>query len=173
MEVIGDTVLGHSLQPAEPHSVEPIVINAGWSKLDTYIDREFEYVVGRCPNEDGNVRSSLTMTLTSDLPDEELPEYVVGAVSVGPDGPINRVVLQAHLPPEATIIDVTVDGESFSYWPFAEAGRPAFGQLLELNPGEPKEVGVTFLEPADDAPGEVVEQPMARGAAITVGDEGC
>ena len=173
MAVIADSVLGHSLQPAEPHSVEPAVINAGWSKLDTYIDREYDYVVGRCPDENGMVTSQLTMTLTSDLPEEDLPEYVVGAVPVGPDGPINRVVLQAHLPPGAEILDVTVDGESFSYWPFTEAGRPAFGELLDLPPREARTVSVTFLEPADDAPGEVLKQPMARGADITVSDKGC
>src|SRR5690606_27711791 len=35
--VIADTELGHSLQPAKPHSVEPVLINIGWSKLDGQI----------------------------------------------------------------------------------------------------------------------------------------
>ena len=176
-EALAETGVGHSLQPASAHSVEPVLINIGWSKLDTYIDREFEYGVGRCVvsggESGGDVESSLTMRFTSAIPEGvELPEYVVGAVPVGPTGPVNSLVLQAHLPPGAEIIEVEVDGQSSEYWQFVEAGRPAVGYILDLPPREEREVRVLFREPGDDGAGEVLVQPMARGAAVIGGGPG-
>ena len=172
-EALAETGVGHSLQPASAHSVEPVLINIGWSKLDTYIEREFEYEVGRCVD-GGEVTSNLTMRFTSDLPEGvELPEYVVGAVPVGPTGPVNRLILQGHLPPGAQIQELFVDGESSEYWEFVEAGRPAVGYILDLPPREEREVRVEFREPADGGPGEVLVQPMARGAAVSVTEQPC
>jgi hypothetical protein len=174
---LADTPLAQTLgepgSPAAAHSVQPAVINIGWSKLDTYLDRGFRYEVGRCPDAMGAVRSDLVMTFTSDLPSGALPEYVVGAVPVGPSGPVNRVVLQAHLPPGAEVLEVEVDGESSEYFQFLEAGRPAMGYILELEPGVPVEVAVQFREPASAVPGEVVVQPLARDAAVSVVDRAC
>ena len=151
-----------------------MLINVGWSKLDTYIDREFEYGVGRCMDANGDVRSTLTMRFTSDLPEGvELPEYVVGAVPVGPTGPVNRLILQSHLPAGAEILEVEVDGESSNYFDFMEAGRPAVGYVLDLEPRVPREVKVLFREPGDAGPGEVLVQPMARAAAVRVVDRAC
>lgn len=173
-EVLAGTQLGHSLQPARPHSVEPVLNNVGWSKLDTYIDRTFDYTVGRCPDENGQVRSELTMTLVSDIPPGTvLPEYVVGTVPKKADGPVNQVYLQVHLPPGAVVADVLVDGKSSQWGQFEEAGRPMAGVLLGLPPRQDRVVQVVFDEPADDAAGQVLVQPMARDAQVTVGERGC
>lgn len=165
--------LAHSLAPGAAHSVEPVLINVGWSKLDTYVDRKFEYGVGRCPDATGMVRSELRIHLTSDLPKQQLPAYVVGDVRVGPSGPVNKVVLQAHLPPGAEVLEVDVDGRSSQFWEFTEAGRPAVGYVLDLEPRVEREVRVRFREPADGGPGEVLVQPLARGAQVTVADRAC
>lgn len=173
-EVVGDSLLGHSLQPARPHSVEPVLNNVGWSKLDGFIDRSFDYTVGRCPDENGLVRSELTTTLVSDIPlGTVLPEYMVGTVPKSGDGPVNQVYLQAHLPPGAEVVEVLVDGEPAQWSPYQEAGRPMAGVLVGLPPRQDREVRVVFTEPADDAAGEVLVQPMARDAQVTVRDRGC
>ncbi len=172
--VIADSGVGHSLAGVDPHTVEPVLINIGWSKLDTYIAREFEYGVGRCMDANGDVRSTLTMRFTSDIPEGvTLPEYVVGAVPVGPQGPVNRLILQSHLPAGAEILEVEVDGESSQYFDFMEAGRPAVGYILDLAPRDAREVTVLFREPGEAGQGEVLVQPMARGAAVTVTDRPC
>jgi hypothetical protein len=162
------------LQPAAPHSVEPVLINVGWSKLDSYIDRTFEYVVGRCPSADGRVRSEMKMTFRSDIPPGTvLPEYVVGTVPMRPDGPVNQLFLQVHLPPGAEVVDVYVDGKLSQSTPFVEAGRPAVGVLLELPPRQDMDVQITFDEPGNGAEGEVQVQPMYRDAQVSVRDRGC
>lgn len=165
--------LAHSLAPGAAHSVEPVLINVGWSKLDTYIGRQFQYRVGRCPDATGSVRSELRMRFKSDLPEGTLPSYVVGDVPVGRSGPLNKLVLQVHLPPGSEVLDVDVDGLSSQFWDFTEAGRPAVGYVLELEPRVEREVRVRFREPADGRPGRVLVQPLARGAKVTVTDRKC
>ncbi len=170
---IAGTALAHELPGAPPHTVEPVIINVGWSKLDTYIDRTFTYAVGRCPSGSGSVRSELTMQLTSDLPDAQLPPYVVGTVRRSPAGPVNRVLLQAHLPEGAQVFQVLVDGKPSPYSPFTEGGRPAVLATFDLPPGQVREMRVDFTEPASGRPGEVLVQPMARDATVTVADQPC
>lgn len=169
-----DSLLGHSLQPAKPNSVEPVLINIGWSKLDTFIERTFDYQVGRCPAVDGRVRSELTMTFESAIPPGTvLPPYVVGTVPKGAAGPINQVYLQTYLPPDSEVVDVLVDGKSTQWQPFEEAGRPFVGLTLALPARQAKAVKVVFNEPGSGATGQVLVQPMAKDATVTIGERPC
>ena len=146
-----ETPLGGSLAvPDGPH-VAFVAINSSMSKLDTYLARSVRYDVGRCPDERDRVCSRVAVTLTSAIPEgADLPAYVVAQAEVGPDGPINSVLAQLHLPNGARIIDVKVDGEPAAYSPFTEQGRTSLVLDIVLPPREARTITVLFEEPFVD-----------------------
>ena len=163
---------GSLAAPPGPTAVA-VVINASGSKLDAYLDRSLRYEVGRCPV-DGRVRSTVVVTLTSAIPpDAVLSDYVVAGAARGPDGPISRTQLQVHLPVEAAVVGITVDGVQRPFTAFREQGRP--GALLELDlpPRQPVVVRLDVEEPASQAPATVPVQPLARDATVETTDVGC
>ena len=157
------TPLGGSLAvPDGPH-VAFVAINSSMSKLDTYLKRSVRYDVGRCPDERGRVRSRVTVTLTSAIPKgADLPAYVIANAKVGPDGPINSVLAQLHLPNGAKILDVQVDGEPAAYSPFTEQGRTSLVLDIVLPPREARTITVLFEEPYVGVEATVAEQPLAQ-----------
>ena len=77
-----------------------VALNGSGSKLDAFLDRSLTYEVGRCVDEQGQVKSTVTVDLTNDIPlGERPPEYMVSLAKEGPTGPVN-VVLRADAPPE-------------------------------------------------------------------------
>ena len=156
------TPLGGSLAvPDGPH-VAFIAINSSMSKLDTYLERSVRYDVGRCPDESGRVRSLVTVTLTSRIPEgADLPAYVISQAEMGPDGPINSVLAQLHLPNGAKVLDVQVDGEPAAYSPFTEQGRTSLVLDAALPPLKARTITVLFDEPYVNIDPSVAEQPLA------------
>ena len=156
------TPLGGSLAvPDGPH-VAFVAINSSMSKLDTYLERSVRYEVGRCPDERDRVLSRVTVTLTSAIPKgDDLPPYVIANAEVGPNGPINSVLAQLHLPNGAKIIDVRADDEPAAYTPFTEQGRTSIVLETVLPPREARTITVLFEEPNVGVDATVVEQPLA------------
>ena len=114
------------------------------------------------PNEGGQVRSRVTATLTSAIPKgADLPAYVVANARVGPDGPINSVLAQMHLPNRAKILDVQADGEPAAYSPFTEQGRTSLVLDVVLPPREARSITVLFEEPYAGVEAKVAQQPLA------------
>jgi hypothetical protein len=157
------TPLGGSLAvPDGPH-VAFVAINSSRSKLDTYLERSVRYDVGRCPDDRDRVHSRVTVALTSAIPKgADLAAYVIANAEVGPDGPINSVLAQLHLPNGAKIIDVRADGEPAAYSPFTEQGRTSLVLDVTLPPREARTITALFDEPYVDVEATVAEQPLAR-----------
>lgn len=166
--------VGGSLRVADGHNVQFVALNGSGSKLDAFLQRSLTYDVGRCVDKDGRVESTVTATLTNDIAmGERPPEYMISQARVGQTGPINVILAQFHLPNGAEVEDVRVDGKSASYLPFQEQDRPSLMLAVDLPPREPKEVTVTFTEPAGDGPGEVTIQPLASDQPTQVVDAAC
>lgn len=158
-----ETPLGGSLSVANGPHVAFVAINSSMSKLDTYLERSVRYDVGQCPDERGRVRSGVEVTLTSAIPEgASLPEYVIANAELGPDGPINSVLAQLHLPNRARILDVQVDGHPAAYSPFTEEGRTSLALDVVLPPREARTITVSFDEPFVEDEATVVEQPLAH-----------
>lgn len=154
------------------HRVDPVVINASGSKLDAYLEREVQYEVGRCDTD--RVTSTVTVWLRSDIPlGERPPPYMVGSARRIPTGPVNSVLLQLHMPDQAQLQGVRVDGKQESSFTFRQAGRPAALVSVDLPPRKRREVRFTFTEPNLPDPGEVTLQPLFRDERPVVLDKPC
>jgi hypothetical protein len=166
--------VGGSLRvPDGPH-VYPVVLSTSNSKLDAYLRRSVRYEVGRCPDEQGRVRSRVTFALENAIPfGQRPPEYMVGTAPVSPTGPIHSVEAQVHLPNGAEVEQVTVDDRDARSTAFAEQDRPAVWLQVELPPRQPRTLTVAFTEPADDGESEVEEQPLTNDQATEVVDRPC
>jgi hypothetical protein len=150
----------------------PVIINGSGSKLDAFLDRSIRYGVGRCPV-DGQVRSNVEVTLTSDLPESGLTDYQIGQAERGPDGPISRTQLQVHLSEGAFVNGVTVDGERVAHVSFQEQGRPAALVQVDLPPRRPVTIALDVSEPDSGLPAVVGVQPLARPPTVEVVDVEC
>lgn len=166
--------VGGSLAVGDGHNVQFVALNGSGSKLDAFLQRSLTYEVGRCVDGDGQVKSSVTVDLTSDIPlGERPPEYMVSLAKEGPTGPINVVLAQMHLPNGAEIDEVKVNGKSMGYAAFDEQGRPSVVLSVTLPPREQKELTFDFWEKASDGPGEVAIQPLGSDQLTQVIQDPC
>lgn len=173
-QAIAATTLGHALQPAAAHTVEPVLINVDGSRLDRRIMRGVDYAVGRCPAPDGTVRSEVTMQYRIGIRrDALMPEAMIGAARVGPNGPISRMRLKVYLPAGAQPVAVLVGGEGHAWRQSEEAGRPVVSLSLALPPKAWRTVKVEFDEPDSPAPGTIEVQRMPQSAGVIVEDHPC
>ena len=166
--------VGGSLTVEDGHNVQFVALNGSGSKLDAFLQRSLNYEVGRCVDEDSQVKSTVTIDLTSDIPlGERPPEYMVSLAKEGPTGPVNVVLAQMHLPNGAEIDEVRLDGKSVGYSPFDERGRPSVVLPVTLPPRETQQLTFEFTEPADAGPGQVAIQPLGSGQATEVVEAPC
>ncbi len=169
-----DAGVGGSLSVEDGHNVQFVALNGSGSKLDAFLERSLMYQVGRCVDGDGQVKSTVTVDLTSDIPlGERPPEYMVSLAKEGRTGPINVVLAQMHLPNGAAIDEVKVNGKSVGYAPFQEQGRPSVVLSVKLPPRETKELTFDFWEPASEGPGGVAIQPLGNEQATQTLDTPC
>lgn len=162
-----------SLVTDEAHAVYPVVINASASKLDTYLDRDVRYSVGRCET-DGRVVSTVEIVLASDLPDPlDLSPFVLGELTGPPNNPVQATQVQLHTSPGTTITATSIDGEPASAFMFTEQGRPSAVVQVALRGREPTTITFALDEPADDSPGQIQVQPLARDMSVAIEDVPC
>jgi hypothetical protein len=158
-EKLVDAGVGGSLAVSDGHNVQFVVLNGSGSKLDAFLERSLVYEVGRCPNTDNRVKSTVTVELDNAIPLGELPpEYMRS--SLGGDGTTNFVLAQFHLPNGAEVQDVLVDGESVGSFQFEEGGRPSAVVGVKLPPRENIRVEVQFTEKPASGSGSVTVQPL-------------
>jgi hypothetical protein len=166
--------IGGSLKSAEGPNVLFAAINVSGSKLDAWLDQKATYEVGRCPSSDQMVRSQVNVTLNNNIPaGATIPQYMVGMAEKSPEGPVNRVLAQFHLPVGAQVSAVTVDGLPASYVPFTEQGRTSLYVDVSLQPRKPIEIQVFFLEPDSGKPAALVLQPLGSDPTPKVIERPC
>ena len=162
-----------TLATENAHEVYPVVINASGTKLDTYLDREVRYSVGRCPI-DGRVASQVEVVLTSDLPDPlDVDPFVLGLATGPPNDPVQRTQVQLHTSADTTVAQVNVDGDPTSAFTFVERGRPSAVVTIDLPPRTPTTVTFVLDEQASDEVGRVQVQPLVRDADVSIDDVPC
>ena len=154
---------------------QAVVVNAGGSKLDTWLEQSLSYRVLECRASGRTIAA--TVRLLNQAPTKGLPAYV----TVRSDQPRfktvpgqNRVELQLLVTRGAELTSAVLDGVPLPLAPpdgdlpvtlptgglatggldtgFLDeqisAGRPAYGLDLELVPGKPRTLEVRFTEPA-------------------------
>ncbi len=171
-EKLVDAGVGGSLAVSDGHNVQFVVLNGSGSKLDAFLERSLTYEVGRCPNTDNRVKSTVTVELENAIPlGERPPEYMRS--SLGRDGTTNFVLAQFHLPNGAEVQDVLVDGESVGSFQFEEGGRPSAVVGVRLPPRKKVPVEVRFTEPEASGTEFVAVQPLGSEQTTNLTDEPC
>lgn len=145
----------------------PVVINAGASKLDTFLHRDISYDVEECVDA-ASAPGRLTMELSSNIPaGVTVPPYVYGQAPVGPAGAKSRTQVQVHLGPDSVITDVLVDGKQRAFFPFRERERNAAMVEVTLVQDRPKVIEFRTREPAAGAPPTLTQQPLVQPAVMS------
>lgn len=156
----------------------PVVTNASGSKLENFLERSITYTAGPC--EGDRRRSTISVQLTSAVPDAALPPYLT--IQLKADGSAQQsrdinVLLTVYGTPGADLLSATVDGAPVApldpQGPFlaggVEAGLPLWETYLSIPPGQGRTLTLELEEPV--VPGElrVPEQPLQRPLQRTLG----
>jgi hypothetical protein len=123
--------------PERADGVSFAIVNGSGGKIDAYLDTEFEYDA----HLDGasRVAATASLRLRNDLPDDELPEYVVTNLAGFPNGTSwSLVTIYTTLPAESATLDGVVASPSSS----VEHGLHAYSFWVEIPPGETAELRV-------------------------------
>ena len=145
-----------------------VVNNGGGNKLDFYLQRKLEYTSGQCFADGRN--STLRATLTNGAPAVgSLPTSITGLST----STATRSLVYLHLPIDAQVTSITIDGQPAS----ATFGRE-LGHLVALLPLDlPASVAVTIelglVEPLSDAAPVVPVQPMVLPQETLVNWQAC
>jgi hypothetical protein len=163
-KLLEETPLAH-IVPDDPAPFASVIINnIGGNKLDYYLTREIEYIGGACDSE--TRKSSVTVRLTSNVPDVPLPDYVAGHmglnnfdVDLPPATNATSVTLLATK--GATLLGAYVNGQKVpSVFGGMERGHPMFEIQLGLQRGRPVVVKWDLSEPTAPGPARVPVQPL-------------
>lgn len=114
-----------------------VLNNAGANKLDVYLGRDITYDAIVDP-ETGIVEATLTVALTNDIPDDELPDSVTGNYTGDPQA-TNRTLLSLYTPLDvvsATVAGTGSSAETVSFGAALEAGWNVHTTTLIVAPGE-------------------------------------
>ena len=165
--------VGGSLAVEDGHNLQFVVLDASGSKLDAFLQRSLTYEVGRCPNKNGRVTSSVTLELMTDVPlGERPPAYMLSLARSGPTGPIHDLLAQFHLPNGAEVETVRINGKETSSFQFEEQGRPAAAVGVTC-PREKVQLEIVFTEPSTDGLGTVTIQRLADEPVTQTMDLAC
>jgi hypothetical protein len=154
--LVGRTVSGR-LPVARP-VIGDVVVNAGGSKLDYYLDRRLTYTQA-C---DGS--ASLQLRMHNAAPASGLPRYVtVPQFSRGlPEG-TNKSIVTLYVPGDSRVVEVRHDGERVEAHQGTELGHRWIELFVTLRPGQTAELAVDLVR--DGAPSSLPErlaQPLVR-----------
>jgi len=114
-----------------------VLNNGGANKLDVYLGRDMTYDATVDPGT-GVVEATLTVALTNDLPDGELPDSVTGNYT-GDAPATNRTLLSLYTPLDvvfATVAGTGSSAETVSFGVAIEAGWNVHTTTLTVPPGD-------------------------------------
>ena len=162
--LLEETPLGHVI-PDDPEPYAEVVINnLGGNKLDYYLKRKIEYAADAC---DGDTRkSTVTIQLTSTVPDRPLPDYVASSAGLLPEIPINvpsgTMLSSVRLlaTPGATLVSALANGQRAPVFTGTERGHPSFEVQVAIPPGQTGESSFHLSEPTSPGAPRVPIQPL-------------
>lgn len=142
------------------------VTNAGGSKIDTFLDRRFDYRSSTDPST-GLTSATLGVDLSNSAPTSGLPDYVIGNELGLPPG-TSRLYVSFYSALELT--SATLDGQPVSLAESTEHGWKVYSGFVELPAGATGHFQLTLRGRVAD-PDTVVTwvQPLARPPTIPAG----
>jgi hypothetical protein len=162
-KVLEETPLAHIVPDDSAPYAAVIINNIGGNKLDYYLTRQIEYIAGACESE--TRKSVVTVSLTNNVPDQPLPEYVAGTGGLGRfqvEVPQNSNITSVSLlaTKGSMLSGVFVNGAKTRAFGGTDRGHPIFQVQLALQPGRPVVVRWELSEPTEPGPVRVPVQPL-------------
>lgn len=148
--------------------VSVIAQNAGQNKIDTFLSREIAYDVA-VDAITGEVRSTLTVTLTNAVPEGDFPLAVIGNNDQG--FPLGTSVIELVVYSPHTLSEALVDGEPQGFAGFEEFGVRGYSRVLELPRGATTVVQFDLAGQVDVGDGyrlQILGQPLVQPDRIDV-----
>ncbi len=162
-------------------------INGAGNKLDSFQDTTVDYTLGACTTDPDTPTSrpgTLTVDVSNEAPTSGLPAYMTGRSDLS-DGTkytlgSTRKLVVIYTPLDVINVNtVTVDGEetgaSYGY----ENGRQFLILDLDFEPGQTRNIVVSWDEPAQDDDGKalsahpsIILPPLINAATVTTHTEG-
>ncbi|WP_327588943.1 DUF4012 domain-containing protein [Nonomuraea sp. NBC_00507] len=157
-----------------------MIINSAGTKLDYYLDRSLDYVLGPCRG-DGQRATKVRIRLTNNVPPQTLPAYVTARLDVpddqraGKPNGSNLLWVSFYTGVGAKLDAMRIDGKPARIIRQTERSHPVYNNLLEFAPRQSRTLEFDLLEPYSAAPPEVPVQPLVRPqhTRITEDRTGC
>jgi hypothetical protein len=138
-----------------PQGVAVTAVNASGSKIDSFLERDYEYVSDPAGDE-------LRLSLTNTAPSSGYPDYVIGNLVDLPAG-WSRLFLTVHT--TRPIESASLDGQPVDLSPGREAGTNAYSTYVDIGPGATADLEVRFAEADNGTATELVLQPQPLATA--------
>lgn len=160
-QALEDLGAAGALLPTEGGDLSHVSVNnIGSNKLDVYVDRHLTV--------DATVHSDRADVVQRVRFDNRAPEDLVGYVAgvVQPGTAVSRVELS--LPPAATVVAATIDGEPWPGWAAVGGARQRLASRHELPRGASSVLEVRYTLPLPDGAYslQVVPQALAKDASL-------
>lgn len=171
--ILAETPLGHIVPDDSAPYAGIVVNNQAGNKLDYYLQREITYSAGDCHSDSRN--STVSVRLTNNAPEQDLPNYVDGIVdnrASMPEG-TNLAAITLLATRGAKLNGLTVDGRMTFAHSGKEQGHPAFLVRVAVPRGESVVVEFSLTEPTAAGEPRVPVQPLVDNPMITVDVPAC
>jgi hypothetical protein len=147
--------------------------NRGGNKLDQYLHVKANYSLGACRSLASRT-GSMSITLTNAAPTSGLPAYVAPRSDPQPAGShppagSNLELVTVYAPVGALQGKFALDGKLAFFQFGTERKHPYFSFYVDLNPGQTRELTLTWDEPTKSGAntGTVINQPMLNPVVVT------
>jgi Protein of unknown function (DUF4012) len=171
-KLLEQTPLAHTIpDDASPYAAV-IVNNLAGNKIDYYLREAVSYQAEGCAGETRN--STVTVKLTSAVPDVPLPEYVAGSLGLSRNVPITlpsgSMLTSVRLVATkgAKLVGAFSNGQQIPVFTGTDRGHPTFEIQVAIPPRQSGELSFRLSEPTVPGAAQVPVQPLVGTTAPTV-----
>ncbi|MCX8560338.1 DUF4012 domain-containing protein [Mycolicibacterium mucogenicum] len=176
-KLLEQTPLAHSIPDNASPYAAVILNNLAGNKVDYYLRAHVTYQAEGCTGTTRN--STVTVKLTSTVPDIPLPEYVAGSLGLSRNVPITlpsgSMLTSVRLVATkgAALVGAFSNGQQIPVFTGTDRGHPTFEIQVAIPPRQSGELIFRLSEPTVPGAAQVPAQPLIATTAPTVAVPEC
>lgn len=163
-KLLEQTPLAHEIPDDPAPYAELVVNNLAGNKMDYYLKREITYTADQCGGPTRN--STVTLKLTNDAPDTQLPDYVAGVGGLSPNVkltmPKGSMLTSVKLiaTKDSKLETAFANGQLAPVFAGVERGHPVFEIQVVIPPKQSGVLTFHLSEPPSPGAARVPIQPL-------------